>query len=88
MDQDGKGEGAVLVVKDGKIIRTKVKAGRDNGSHVEILDGLSDKDQVVLQPDASMADGTEVHVEPAAVVGGPPKTGSSGDGNPKRPDPA
>jgi multidrug efflux pump subunit AcrA (membrane-fusion protein) len=76
MEQSGTGEGAVMVVKDGKIHRTKVKAGRDDGTHVEILEGLSPDDHVVLQPDGSMADGTVVQVE--SVGGASPKGGDVG----------
>jgi HlyD family secretion protein len=63
MEQNGKGEGAVLIVRDNKIHRVNVIAGRDDGVHTEILKGLSEKDQIILQPDSSMADGTEVQIE-------------------------
>ena len=47
-----------MVVADGKVRRQKVRVGRDDGLHAEILGGLDPKAQVVLKPDASMADGT------------------------------
>ena len=63
IDRNGKGEGAVLIVKDGKVHRVKVHVGMDTGLHAEIVDGLSEGEQVILQPDPSVADGTEVQVE-------------------------
>ncbi len=63
IDRNGKGEGAVLVVNDGKVHRVKVHVGMDTGLHAEIVDGLNENDQVILQPDPSVAEGTEVQVE-------------------------
>jgi RND family efflux transporter MFP subunit len=72
MEQSGTGEGTVLVVRDAKVHRLKVEAGRDDGTQVEILKGLSPDDQVILQPDASMAEGTPVHTEPIAKASATP----------------
>jgi HlyD family secretion protein len=63
IERNGKGDGAVLAVRDGKIKRVKVKVGMDTGLRAEIEKGLNDGDQVIVQPDPSMADGTEVQVE-------------------------
>ncbi len=63
IDRNGKGDGAVMVVKDGKIHRVNVKVGMDTGLRAEIVKGLTEDDQVVIQPDPSMADGTEVQEE-------------------------
>jgi HlyD family secretion protein len=63
IDRNGKGEGAIMVVKDGKIHRVNVKVGMDSGVRAEIVDGLGESDQVVLQPDPSVAEGTSVQVE-------------------------
>jgi len=63
IERNGRGEGAVLGVKGGEVHRTKVQVGLDNGLLVEVINGLSPADQVILQPDASIADGTKVQVE-------------------------
>jgi HlyD family secretion protein len=63
IDRNGKGDGAVMVVRDGKIYRVNVKVGMDTGLRAEIVKGLTEDDQVVIQPDPSMADGTEVQEE-------------------------
>jgi HlyD family secretion protein len=64
IERNGRGEGAVLVVRDGEVHRAKVRVGIDNGVRVEVVSGLKDGDQVILQPDASIADGTKVQAEP------------------------
>ncbi len=69
IDRNGKGDGAVLVVKDGKIRRVNVKVGMDTGVRAEIAQGLSEHDQVVLQPDPSITDGTPVEADSAAGGG-------------------
>ena len=46
-----------MVVKDGKIHRVNVKVGMDTGLRAEIVHGLAENDQVILQPDPSIADG-------------------------------
>jgi len=78
VDRNGKGEGAVLIVKEGKVHRVSVHVGMDTGLRAEITDGLADHDQVILQPDASIAEGTEVQVEsvPTPPSEGPIKAGS------------
>jgi RND family efflux transporter MFP subunit len=63
VQRNGKGEGAVLVVRDGELKRVAVQVGLDNGLRVEITSGLNENDQVILQPDASMVDGTKVQTE-------------------------
>jgi HlyD family secretion protein len=65
VQRNGKGEGAVLVVRNGELNRVPVRVGLDNGLRVEITSGLNENDQVILQPDASMVDGTKVHAEHA-----------------------
>jgi HlyD family secretion protein len=72
IDRNGKGDGAVMVVKDGKIDRVNVKVGMDTGLRAEIVTGLGENDQVILQPDPSIADGTSVQVESVASHPGSP----------------
>jgi HlyD family secretion protein len=65
INRNGKGEGTVLVVRDGKIHRVNVHVGMDTGLRAEIVDGLTDNDQVIVQPDPSIAEGTPVQVDSA-----------------------
>lgn len=63
INRNGEGDGAVMVVKDGKVQRVKVHVGMDTGLRAEIVDGLHENDVIILQPDPSIADGTAVQVE-------------------------
>jgi RND family efflux transporter MFP subunit len=62
-ERNGKGEGAVLVVRDGEVHRVPIHIGLDSGLRVEVTSGLNEGDLVILQPDASIPDGTKVHTE-------------------------
>ncbi|WP_406590022.1 efflux RND transporter periplasmic adaptor subunit [Bacillus atrophaeus] len=50
----------VYVVKDGKAQRTEVKVGETTDDLVEIKEGVSKDDQVILNPSDDVADGTDV----------------------------
>jgi multidrug efflux pump subunit AcrA (membrane-fusion protein) len=52
----------VAVVKDGKAYFQKVAIGRDLGTQLEIVEGLSGDDQVVTNPGERLSDGVEVQV--------------------------
>ena len=78
IDRNGKGDGAVMVVKEGKIHRVNVKVGMDTGLRAEIERGLADGEQVILQPDPSIADGTTVQVESVATPSGSPASKEGG----------
>ncbi len=67
ISKNGKGESAVMVIKDGEIHRTNVLVGVDNGLRVEVISGLTDKDQVILRPDPSVLDGTKAVAREAAA---------------------
>jgi HlyD family secretion protein len=58
--QNGKGEGAVFVVRDGKVMEVPVRVGKDNGSSVEVLSGLNENDDVIAQITPAIAEGNEV----------------------------
>jgi HlyD family secretion protein len=70
IERNGRGEGLVLVVKGGEVHRAKLQVGLDSGLLVEVLNGLDERDQVILQPDASLAEGTKVQVEVGADSSG------------------
>jgi HlyD family secretion protein len=63
VQRNGKGEGAVFVVKDGELHRVPIRVGLDNGLRVEVTSGLNETDQVVLRPDASVPEGTKVQAD-------------------------
>ena len=64
IEQTGQGEGAVYLVKDGKVHRQPVRVGADNGSEVEVLSGLQPEDQVIVRYSGSIAEGVAVQTEP------------------------
>ena len=43
----------------------KIKIGRDLGTHLEIVQGLSPDDEVIVNPSDSLASGQKVKVEDA-----------------------
>jgi RND family efflux transporter MFP subunit len=54
---------AVGVVKaDGKVEIRKVQIGKDLGTQLEIVKGLSPTDQIIVNPSDSLSTGMEVHV--------------------------
>jgi len=44
-------------VADGKAAITRIKIGEDNGTRVEVIDGLKEGDSVIEAPDAKITDG-------------------------------
>jgi len=57
-------EGARVAVvgADGKVRLRPVSIGRDYGATLEILDGLSVDEQVIVNPSDSLEDGQQVRV--------------------------
>jgi RND family efflux transporter MFP subunit len=54
---------AVFVVRNGKVYRTPVEIGQDDGARIEILSGLTADDHVVLRPPSDLVDGVLVDAE-------------------------
>jgi RND family efflux transporter MFP subunit len=52
-----------FVVRNGRVERRAVRAGRDRGSDVEILAGLRRGEQVVTSPQGELRDGSRVSVQ-------------------------
>ena len=52
----------MAVVKDGKAHFQKVSVGRDLGTQLEVVEGLSPDDEVVANPGERLTDGVEVQV--------------------------
>ena len=54
----------VGVVHDGKVQLMPVVLGKDYGTEVEVISGLSPDDQVIMNPADSLTSGTAVRVVP------------------------
>jgi RND family efflux transporter MFP subunit len=61
----GSGMSVAVVDAQGRIGLKPVKVGRNYGDSVEVLDGVTTEDQLVLNPSDSMAEGDQVAVAPA-----------------------
>jgi RND family efflux transporter MFP subunit len=61
-----RGDGTRVAVVDasGKVSLKPVKVGRNYGENVEVLDGISGTEQLVLNPPDSMAEGDQVAIAP------------------------
>jgi len=59
----------VGLVKDGKVTLTAVTPGHDFGNTIEIVSGLKQDDQVILNPPDSIVTGQQVQIVQAALPG-------------------
>lgn len=59
------GQEAVFVINDGKAVRREIRLGIDQGSRVQVVDGLKPGEQVVVAGMNSLSDGTAVRIEKA-----------------------
>lgn len=57
----------VFIVKDGKAVQTWVKTGADSDKELEILSGLKQGDQVVVEGNYELEDGMQVKLVAAAI---------------------
>jgi RND family efflux transporter MFP subunit len=55
----------LAVVENGRVRLPAITLGRDYGSEIEVLDGLSDRDSIILNPSASIAEGDAVQAQRA-----------------------
>jgi len=60
----GDGMKVATVGDNGQVVMKEVTIGRDYGSDIEIVQGLSAEDKVILSPPDSLTDGVNVHVAP------------------------
>ncbi|HEX4386313.1 MAG TPA: efflux RND transporter periplasmic adaptor subunit [Myxococcales bacterium] len=60
------GSGTVELVEQGKARAVPVKVGYDDGEHVEIVEGLKEGDQIIVQGGYAIPDGTAVTAAPKA----------------------
>lgn len=69
---------AIVVDANQKARLRPLVIGRDYGTTLEVLDGLSADDWIVLNPPDSLEDGQEVHVKQVANPSAVPPTGQPG----------
>jgi RND family efflux transporter MFP subunit len=62
------GRPQVARVRDGRLEFVAVSPGRNLGNTVEVLDGVSGDDQIVISPNAMLQEGDPVAAEPATPV--------------------
>jgi RND family efflux transporter MFP subunit len=62
----GEGMRVAVVDKENRIRLRPIKIGRNYGESVEVLEGVSAADQLVLNPSDSLAEGDEVAIAPVA----------------------
>lgn len=70
----------VALVQNDHIVLRNLTLGRDLGRDIEVLSGLSPKDDIVLNPPDSITDGEQVHAQAAPVdkpAAEPPKKAAS-----------
>jgi RND family efflux transporter MFP subunit len=59
----------VGVVRDGKVVLSAVTPGHDFGSQIEIVSGLKQDDQVIINPPDSLVTGQQVQIVQASLPG-------------------
>lgn len=52
----------IFIIKDGKAVEKRVQSGRSFGDHIEVLDGLSEGDEVIVSGQINIFDQTPVQV--------------------------
>ena len=61
---------AAVVDSDSRVQLKPIVIGRDYGREIEVLSGISQSDQVVLNPGDSLESGQQVAIKPARKQGG------------------
>jgi multidrug efflux pump subunit AcrA (membrane-fusion protein) len=64
----------VFVVRQGKAYRVPVKTGIDDGVWVEVVDGLTEDDEVVVVGKTGLTDGSSVLASPYTLPSGTPSS--------------
>jgi RND family efflux transporter MFP subunit len=62
LEQSSGGHASLYVVRDGKAELRHIRIGKDNGAVVEVVDGLSPDDDVIVSHSDELADGVAVQV--------------------------
>jgi RND family efflux transporter MFP subunit len=63
----------VGVVQNGKVVLKNVTPGHDLGSEIEVIAGLNDHDQVIVNPSDSLVSGEAVQIVNATLPGDNPQ---------------
>lgn len=65
--EDGRNdsEATCFRIERGKAIRTRIKTGQSDGSRIEVVDGLSEGDSVIIHPRPDLTDGQVI--DPAVI---------------------
>ncbi len=69
-EQSGDGHATLYVAKNGKAELRHVRVGRDNGAQVEVIDGLSPADEVIVSQSDQLTDGAAVQILNSTVGNG------------------
>lgn len=69
---------SVFVVEDGKAVRRPVRTGYARGAQVEIIDGLTGDEEIVVIGQAGLRDGANVEVVRRAGTGAEPRVARDG----------
>ena len=64
------GARAAVVGADGKVHLRPISIGRDYGTRLEVLDGVTVGDKVIVNPSDSLEDGQQVRIAETAPAGG------------------
>lgn len=59
---DEAGETSVFVVEDAKAVRRTIKTGYSNNGHIEVLDGLTGSEKIVVVGQAGLREGSKVSI--------------------------
>jgi len=70
---------SVFVIEDGKAVRRTVRTGYTRGAQVEILDGLSGDEEIVVIGQAGLRDGANVEVVRRTGDGSEPRVAHDGN---------
>jgi len=57
------GDWTVFAAQEGKAVSRRIRIGQNDGIRAEVLDGLSEGEQVILHPSAEISDGVQVAVK-------------------------
>jgi len=57
------GKTVVFVVRDDRVERRAVRAGRENGNDVDVLSGLTVGEKVVVEAPATLKDGDRITIK-------------------------
>jgi multidrug efflux pump subunit AcrA (membrane-fusion protein) len=78
--REGAGE-SVLTVREGRVARVPIRVGPNNFEEIQVTEGLSEGDTVVVEGKAGLTEGQRVRIRPVPAVGPASAMGNSGAGS-------